>query len=271
MDDPQLRAYLQIELAVVIDFGHPFVQATYNLEGDEDEVISTLTTAVSLTNPHYPNLQAVPWQMSGVDPHYPNLQAVPWQMSGVDPHYPNLQAVPWQMSGVDTNVQQQMIQYEKECAQPAMEYFKACLSGPLKIALSAFKAARLFVPDKLTEMKPDSSDIDSLTAFPFLSNQETLSALKTELSQYLAQADGISSDNSPLEFRKRRASSLPNWASAAVKVLVVQPSSAALEQIFSLLNNSFSDEQERSLQDYIETSLMLQNNKHIVFGELVSY
>ena len=111
------------------------------------------------------------------------------------------------MSGGDTNVQQQMIRNGKEYAQPAIEYFKACLSGPLKIALSAFKAAQLFVPHKVTEMKPDSSDIDSLTSFPFLSNQETLSALKTELPQYLAQADGTSSDNSPLEIWKRRASS----------------------------------------------------------------
>lgn len=237
MDDPQLRAYLQIELAVVIDFGHPFVQATYNLEGDGElvfqcyEVISTLTTAVSMTNPYFPNLQAVVQQMSGGD----------------------------------TNVQQQMIQYGKECVQPAIEYFEACLNGPLKTALSAFKAARLFVPHKVTEMKPDSYDIDILTAFPFLSSQEMLSALKTELPQYLAQADGTRSDYSPLEFWKRRASSLPNWASAAIKVLVIQPSSAASERIFSLLNNSFSDQQERSLQDYIETSLMLQYNKHSVW------
>ena len=145
------------------------------LEGDGElvlqryEVISTLTTAVSMTNPHYPNLQAVARQMSGGD----------------------------------TNTQQQMIQYGKECVQPAIEYFKAYLSGPLKIALSAFKAARLFVPHKVTEMKPDSSDIDSLTAFPFLSSQEILSALKTELPQYSAQADGTSSDYSPLEFWKR--------------------------------------------------------------------
>jgi len=64
LDDPTKKAYLQLELAVIVDAGLPFVQATYKLEGDGPlalecyEVISSLTTAVNKV-PHYPNLQAV--------------------------------------------------------------------------------------------------------------------------------------------------------------------------------------------------------------------
>ena len=43
--------------------------------------------------------------------------------------------------------------------------------------------------------------------------------------------------------------------------LVVNPSSAAVERVFSLLNNSFKKQQELSMEDYIESSLMLQYNK----------
>ena len=43
--------------------------------------------------------------------------------------------------------------------------------------------------------------------------------------------------------------------------LLVQPSSAAAERVFSLLQNSFSQRQSSSLEDYIETSLMLQYNR----------
>ena len=50
------------------------------------------------------------------------------------------------------------------------------------------------------------------------------------------------------------------WSSAARKVLVLQPFSAGAERGFSLLKASFSDQQESSLQDYIEASLMLQYN-----------
>ena len=37
---------------------------------------------------------------------------------------------------------------------------------------------------------------------------------------------------------------------------------AASERVFSLLKASFSDQQELTLQDYVEASLMLQYNGH---------
>ena len=54
---------------------------------------------------------------------------------------------------------------------------------------------------------------------------------------------------------------LPTWATAAKKVLVTQPSSAAAERAFSLLNSTFADNQDNSLKDYIETTIMLRYNK----------
>ena len=47
---------------------------------------------------------------------------------------------------------------------------------------------------------------------------------------------------------------LPNWSSTCKSVLLVQPLSAAAERVFSILSNSFTDRQEHSLKDYIETS-----------------
>ena len=52
-----------------------------------------------------------------------------------------------------------------------------------------------------------------------------------------------------------------NFAKVNKLVLLVQPSSAAAERVFSLLQNSFSQRQSSSLEDYIETSLMLQYNR----------
>ena len=43
-------------------------------------------------------------------------------------------------------------------------------------------------------------------------------------------------------------------------ILLVQPSSAASERIFSLLRNSFEERQK----DYIEASLMLQYNIFVI-------
>ena len=44
--------------------------------------------------------------------------------------------------------------------------------------------------------------------------------------------------------------------------VTVQPSSAAAERAFSFLNSGFNDQQEQSLQDYIEASAMLRYNKN---------
>ena len=59
-----------------------------------------------------------------------------------------------------------------------------------------------------------------------------------------------------------------HWAEAAKKALLVQPSSAASEWLFSLLNNTFGKRQNSSLEDYVESGIMLQYNYHFYVGIL---
>ena len=61
---------------------------------------------------------------------------------------------------------------------------------------------------------------------------------------------------------KNNSSNLPQWSAVATKILLMQPSSAAAERVFSLLKATFTEQQEGCLQDYIEASIMLQFNKH---------
>ena len=84
--------------------------------------------------------------------------------------------------------------------------------------------------------------------------------MPTPNTQYIALAKDIDPSYDPLLFWKTHETNLPNWSKAAKSVLLVQPSSAASERIFSLLRNSFGERQNSSLQDYIEASLMLQYN-----------
>ena len=51
-----------------------------------------------------------------------------------------------------------------------------------------------------------------------------------------------------------------NWCVIVRKFLLLQPSSAAVERVFSLLNSGFGTLQEQSLQDYIQASVMLRYN-----------
>ena len=107
-------------------------------------------------------------------------------------------------------------------------------------------------------MQPDATAIDSLIAFPFL--KDHTAELKSELPTYIAKAADVDSSFCPLEWWKLNSSVLPCWSAAVRKVLLVQPSSAASERVFSLLKANFGDQQFHALQDYIEASLMLQFN-----------
>ncbi len=139
--------------------------------------------------------------------------------------------------------------------EPGITYYFQQVSTDMKDSLEAFKAARLFSPFRLTEINPSISSIDSLTSFPFLTPE--ISALKQELPLYQA---AVNPSYDPLLFWKNHEIDLPVWAKAARQVLLVQPSSAASERVFSLLRNSFGKRQSAAIQDYIETSLMLQYN-----------
>ena len=151
-----------------------------------------------------------------------------------------------------------LLNYAENCVKPAYNYFKQKFEVELKPIVEIFKYARFFDPAKIGELKPSSSDIDSLEVFPFLKN--SLELLKRELPLYMAKADGVSQDLDKLEWWKNHQFELPNWSRACKTALLIQPSSAAAERVFSLLNNTFKDSQASALEDYIETSLMVQYN-----------
>ena len=229
LNDTAKKALLKVELAIVVDFGHQFVTTTYNMEGDGPlafvcyESISALTAAVNIRN------------------------------------YPNLTSVCKDISSGNQTTEQSLIAYGQACVDPAIHYYKQRLNDSMKVPLQAFKAARLFVPSKVQEMNVNTQSVDSLAVFPFFDPLQ-LQHLKAELPNYIAACEDIDPSQDTLTFWRNHKSSLPNWSAAASKVAVLQPSSAAAERVFSLLKQSFSEAQNATLQDIIETSVMLQYN-----------
>ena len=72
-----------------------------------------------------------------------------------------------------------------------------------------------------------------------------------------------------LEWWKKHEERLPYWPAACQQVLLCQPSSTVVERVFSLLKNSFDEQQSSALEDYIDLTLILQRNKQsILFGLL---
>lgn len=66
------------------------------------------------------------------------------------------------------------------------------------------------------------------------------------MPQYIAKTADVSQKLDILEWWKINADEIP-CSSAARKVLLLQPSSAATERVFSLLKATFSDQQDNSL------------------------
>ena len=87
-----------------------------------------------------------------------------------------------------------------------------------------------------------------------------MSQLPSELPLYSARVEGVSSTTCPLKWWQSNAEALPNWSRLAKKIVLLQPSSSSVERVFSLLKSTFGDQQDQSLQDYIQASLMLQYN-----------
>ena len=90
-----------------------------------------------------------------------------------------------------------------------------------------------------------------------LNSDSVIHELKTELPKYIAESHDVASTVDRKGWWKRNSDILPSWSNACKSVLLIQPYSAAAERCFS---NSFTNRQEHSLKDDIETSVMLQYN-----------
>ena len=110
------------------------------------------------------------------------------------------------------DVATQVHQYGVSCEQPGLDYFRAKFTEELKESVDAFKAARLFVPQKVVDMEPNANAIDSLAVFLFFTSP-ILSNLMSELPEYLVKAADASSRVCTIEWWEKNAHCLPHWSS----------------------------------------------------------
>ena len=104
-------------------------------------------------------------------------------------YYPNLEAVACTLASDDDDMKEELIQYAKSCVQPGVTYYFNQLTTSMKEPLDAFKAARLFCPVKVQQMKPTISVVDTLSVFPFLSSQ--IPTLKEMFPLYMVASEDI--------------------------------------------------------------------------------
>ena len=131
----------------------------------------------------------------------------------------------------------------KACVEPAVTWFLRKFNVDLYDVVVAFKANRLFCSVRIQWLKPTNALVESLRAFPFSDSDATVDGLKAELPAYLAAAEDvvIPTEEKKVEWWCGHKEQLPRWASSVEQVLLVQPSSATVERVFSILKASFHE------------------------------
>ncbi len=233
LDDEDRLRDLQLELAAVVDVGQHFVRATYNLEGDGPLIFSV-----------YKQLQQV-LNACSVD-HFPNVRAVATKLADANAH-------------LDVN---NLEAQARRSVRPGINWFLRKFNVQLRPLLEVFKYVRYFCPVQVQMLRPAAAAIEELRRLPFLDDPATITGLQDELPAYLAACDGCNdlSDVEKVDWWKDHTQELPFWSKAVKKVLLLQVSSAAAERVFSLLKAAFSAQQESSLSDYLQASVMLRFN-----------
>ena len=203
---------LELELAALIDGGSHFVTATYYLEGDGPLIFSC----------------------------YERLASVSHSVE-VDT-YPNLEGVASRQANGNLALCNQLVTRTKQCISPGLRFFQRKFSQEFHDLVRAFKNARLCCPVQVQNLHPNAASVAELRKFSFLNNDATIDGLVNELPRYLAAADGtvIEEEEEKVQWWARHARTLPNWSAVVRKLLLVHPSSASAEQVFSLMNHFFT-------------------------------
>ena len=232
---------LELELAAFVEGGNHFVSATYYLEGDGPLVFSCYGRLATVSN----------------------AVAVA--------AYPNVEGVARRLAIGNLPVYNQLVAKAKAFINPGLQFFQRKFSQEFYESVSAFRSARLCCPVQVQQLRPTAASVEELRRFRFLGNNAIIQGLTAELPRYLVVADGadLQTEEEKLHMWLRNEADLPNWSSMVKKVLLVQPSSASAERVFSIMKNFFTNQQDAALEQTVEASVMLcynhnQRNKLVV-------
>ena len=97
---------------------------------------------------------------------------------------------------------------------------------------------------QVQNLHPTAASMEEFRNFPFVDSVNVIANLAQELPDYPAAADGvvIANEEEKLAWWAALSDTLPHWADVVKKLLVIQPSSASAERVFSLLKIVFNNQ-----------------------------
>ena len=241
--DTVSRATLKLELAVVVIVARPLVQGTYTMEGD------SVTTLIG-----YDLIQQVnTWFVI----HTPGLT------------FPGLEEA---MADCAVSLNLSLVTIRARVLTMITgvhEYFVSRILGMLAEDVEILRVCRLANPMAYKRISPTvqsfRSDVEHLKHF----TKAEIDGIVSELTLYTARVNAHNFDDDGTFANEMRQSVLfwkDNLGAFEFLPLFVQycytltTSSAAAERTFSILLRHFNDQQESSLEDYIQASVMAEYN-----------
>lgn len=246
-NEPFHRIELQLQLITVVTIGKDFREATYHLEGDGplafvtyDELLK-IATERDTTFPEmaYPAIQDKATELAR------QLHALGNLGAAVEQIHPGL---------IDT---------ARQIGAAAFDYFTSRIwEGVLEHQVLLFKATRLANPIRMRDLNPSAEDV--ARDLQRVGRHCDVNGMIEELPRYQALLRGMRAAptlESLLEFWRTKQGELPHWYAFVERLLLWQPSSAAAERVFSLLNNTFGTDRAHTKNDYVAASVMRQYNE----------
>ena len=174
----------------------------------------------------------------------------------------------------------------QEITRPVRAHFelKWSAGGQLSEQMRIFKVVRIFNPWRVCDIvgigAQFSALLTDLMSLPFFAaalHTPSVTDMAAEFPTYLALATGIqppmlevnvmgrfslaAEAEALLEWWRAHKVQLPNLFKAVKAIVVITPSSATVERVFSLLNATFGDSATQSAADYVQATIQAQYNK----------
>jgi hypothetical protein len=241
---------LKLELNMGVDALDVFVRRCYELEGDGLLAFRTYDALMEVVE----HIAAVRQGGAGC----PNTRAV--ARSIVAESFPAALAVDNEVR-VNALIQEQLVKVE-----PVFAYFMRKVIEEMADLVGIFKACRLFDPYRIDMLGANVADVEAqLVLLPFISPDERAQLL-LQLPIYRAAAigDGLTADCDREEWWavREHTAATSAWFNGAIKVMILQPSSAACERVFSMLKAIMGEQQQsRAKEDYQEAAIMTRYNQ----------
>ena len=127
--------------------------------------------------------------------------------------------------------------------------------------VAIYQAARLLNFRFVKQHQFSIADVGLLSGpFPFIT-EEVINKLVAAKDEYHLAAFGVDTDYDFWEFWRDSKTRLPHWYEVAKDIGLIQPTSAFMERVFSILRACMDERQESSFSDRIAASALLKNNR----------